>query len=95
MNWNALKYQLKAVRRDKLCILTFLLPIAVGLALNLLSDLNLSSAAEPSFGVLQDDLAPEAAAWLQKHGAVTAYDTLRSLEAAVREPSTQSRRTMI
>lgn len=90
MNWNALKYQLKAVRRDKLCILTFLLPIAVGLALNLLSDLNLSSAAEPSFGILQDDLAPEAAAWLQKHGAVTAYDTLGSLEAAVREPSTQT-----
>ena len=90
MNWNALKYQLKAVRCDKLCIMTFLLPIAVGLALNLLSDLNLSSAAEPSFGILQDDLAPEAAAWLQKHGAVTAYDTLGSLEAAVREPSTQT-----
>lgn len=90
MNWNALKYQLKAIRRDKLCILTFLLPIAAGLALNLLSDLNLTSAAEPAFGVLQNDLAPEAVLWLQVHGSVTAYDTMEDLESAVREPSTQT-----
>lgn len=89
MNWNALKYQLKTIRRDKLCILTFLLPIVAGLALNLLSGLNLSSAAEPAFGILENDLTPEAVSWLGQHGSVAPYDTLERLEAAVREPSTQ------
>lgn len=90
MNWNGLKYQLKIIRRDKMCILTFLLPILAGLALNLLSNLNLSSAAETSFGILQQDIATETVSWLQGHGSVTVYDNIDNLENAVRNPSTQT-----
>ena len=89
MNRTALNYQMKSIRRDKLCILTFLLPILVGLALNLLSDLNFSAAAESAFGILKNDLAAETVSWLRQYGSVTEYDTLEQLEAAVIEPSTQ------
>lgn len=89
MNRTALNYQMKSIRRDKLCILTFLLPILVGLALNLLSDLNFSAAAESAFGILKNDLAAETVSWLRQYGSVTKYDTLEQLEAAVIEPSTQ------
>lgn len=89
MNRTALNYQMKSIRRDKLCILTFLLPILVGLALNLLSDLNFSAAAESAFGILKNDLATETVSWLRQYGPVTEYDTREQLEAAVIEPSTQ------
>lgn len=89
MNRTALNYQMKSIRRDKLCILTFLLPILVGLALNLLSDLNFSAAAESAFGILKNDLAAETVSWLRQYGSVTEYDTREQLEAAVIEPSTQ------
>ena len=89
MNRTALNYQMKSIRRDKLCILTFLLPILVGLALNLLSDLNFSAAAESAFGILKNDLSAETVSWLRQYGSVTEYDTLEQLEAAVIEPSTQ------
>ena len=89
MNRTALNYQMKSIRRDKLCILTFLLPILVGLALNLLSDLNFSAAAESAFGILKKDLAAETVSWLRQYGSVTEYDTLEQLEAAVIESSTQ------
>lgn len=84
-----IKYQLKVIRRDKLCILTFLLPILAGLALNLLSDLHLSVALEPAFGILQNDLAAETVSWLRQYGSVTSYDTVEDLVDAVKEPSTQ------
>ncbi|MEZ3470792.1 MAG: ABC transporter permease [Schaedlerella sp.] len=89
MNRTALNYQMKSIRRDKLCILTFLLPILVGLALNLLSDLNFSAAAESAFGILKNDLSAETVSWLRQYGSVTEYNTLEQLEAAVIEPSTQ------
>ena len=89
MNRTALNYQMKSIRRDKLCILTFLLPILVGLALNLLSDLNFSAAAESAFGILKNDLSAETVSWLRQYGSVTEDDTLEQLEAAVIEPSTQ------
>lgn len=89
MNRTALNYQMKSIRRDKLCILTFLLPILVGLALNLLSDLNFSATAESAFGILKNDLAEETVSWLRQYGSVTEYDTREQLETAVIEPSTQ------
>lgn len=89
MNRTALNYQMKSIRRDKLCILTFLLPILVGLALNLLSDLNFSAATESAFGILKNDLSAETVSWLRQYGSVTEYDTREQFEAAVIKPSTQ------
>lgn len=89
MNWNHIKYQLKLIRRDRLCILTFLLPILAGLALNLLSDLNLSASAEPAFGILRNDLTARTVSWLQQHGSITVCDNMEYLIDEVRDPSTQ------
>ena len=46
-----LRYQLKSVRRDKMCILTFLLPVVVGIAVHLLSGVSFQSIGENTFGV--------------------------------------------
>nr|WP_251208800.1 ABC transporter permease [Acetatifactor aquisgranensis] len=85
----SLKYQLKSIRRDKLCLLTFLLPIVVGLAINLLSGVDFDSLGETSFGVLEGQISQGAAAWLQASGTVTRYGTEQALREAVNEPSTQ------
>lgn len=81
---------MKTLRRDKLCILTFLLPIFFGLAVQLMGDFNFSSAAEPCFGVIREDLSAETLSWLMENGSVEIYDSRAELEAAVLEPSTQT-----
>lgn len=44
-------YQLKSVRKDKFCIMSFLLPIVVAVALNFIGSIDLSSLGEFHFGV--------------------------------------------
>ena len=41
-----LKYQLKSVLRDKFCLMTFLLPILVAVALNFMGSIDMSSLGE-------------------------------------------------
>ena len=84
-----LKYQLKNIRRDKMCILTFLLPIIVGMAINLLSGVSFQTMNETSFGILKNDLSNEATTWLKSNGYVTEYETIDDLQQAVNNPSTQ------
>lgn len=83
-----LVYQLKNVWKDKFCIMSFLLPIIVALALHLIGGIDLSSVAEAHFGVLQGDLPVSAISWLARYGSVTIYGTQEELLAAIREPST-------
>ena len=83
-----LKYQLKSVLKDKFCLMTFLLPIAVAVALNFMGSIDLSSLGEHLFGVLKNDLSPQTVAWLERYGSVTAYETVEELTAAINEPST-------
>lgn len=84
-----LRYQLKNIRRDKMCILTFLLPIIFGLGIQLLSQAHLQTVSETSFGVLKNSVTGETAAWLSEFGNVTEYETKAELTDAVRDPSTQ------
>ena len=84
-----LKYQLKSVRRDKLCILTFFLPVVVGIAIRLLSGVSLQSISENSFGVLENRMDADTVEWLGANGTVTQYESLTELRAAVNDPSTQ------
>ena len=51
-----LHYQLKSVLRDKFCLMTFLLPILVAVALNFMGSIDMSSLGELHFGVLENDL---------------------------------------
>lgn len=84
------KYQLKNIRRDKLCILSFLLPIIVGLAISMLPGVSFSSISETAFYVVENDLSDDAAQWLQENGSITAFPDRVSLESAVNNPSTQA-----
>ncbi len=86
---NGLKYQLKNIRHDKMCILTFLLPVVVGIAISLLSDVSFLSISETSFGIVQNEAADDTAVWLQQSGTVTQYETFDALRNAVNDPSTQ------
>ena len=83
-----LKYQLKSVLRDKFCLMTFLLPILVAVALNFMGSIDMSSLGELHFGVLKNDLPPQTITWLERYGPVTAYRTQEELTAAINEPST-------
>lgn len=83
-----LTYQLKSVLRDKFCLMTFLLPILVAVALNFMGSIDLSSLGELHFGVLENDLPPQTITWLERYGPVTAYGTQDELTAAIKEPST-------
>lgn len=84
-----LKYQLKSIRHDKMCILTFLLPVIVGIAINLLSGMSFQSMSENTFGVLENRMAADTVEWLQAGGTVAQYKTLDELQNAVNNPSTQ------
>ena len=66
-------YQIKSIARDKLCILTFLLPIVVGAAINLLSDMDFSAMNQVTFGIVQQDLGAESVAWLEELGTIAVF----------------------
>ncbi|NYB75485.1 ABC transporter permease [Sedimentibacter hydroxybenzoicus DSM 7310] len=82
-------HQLKNIRRDKMCILSFLLPVIVGLAINLLSDVSFSTLGETAFGIVQNDLTEEMADWVEQNGSVTVYEDMEGLQMAVIDPATQ------
>ena len=83
-----LQYQLKSILKDKFCLMTFLLPIVVAVALNFMGSIDLSSLGEHHFGVLENDLSTQTIAWLERYGPVTFYETAEELTAAINEPST-------
>lgn len=84
-----LKYQLKNIRRDKLCLLSFLLPIIVGLAISMLSGVSFSSISETAFYTVENDLSDDTIRWLKENGNVTTFPDIASLKSAVNNPSTQ------
>lgn len=81
-------YQLKSVRKDKFCIMSFLLPIVVAIALNFIGSIDLSSLGEFHFGVVAHETTPELYTWLERYGSVTVYQTGEELIAEINEPST-------
>ena len=81
-------YQLKSVWKDKFCIMSFLLPIIIALALKFVGGIDLSSVAEFHFGVLESNLSVSTISWLERYGSVTIYETQEELTAAINEPST-------
>lgn len=81
-------YQLKSVRKDKFCIMSFLLPLIVAFILNFIGAIDFSTLSEFHFGVIQDNLSAGAISWLERYGAVTEYKTQEDLIDAVNDPST-------
>lgn len=84
-----LKYQLKNICRDKVCIMTFLLPVIVGIAVHLLSGVGFQAVNETLFGILKNDFSSETIGWLEENGRVNQYETREDLWDAVHNPSTQ------
>ena len=66
-----LTYQLKNLRKDKLCLLTFLLPIVVGIVINVLPAMNTQTLGEMSFGCVKSDLPAKTVRWLRENGTLT------------------------
>lgn len=81
-------YQLKSVRKDKFCIMSFLLPVVVAIVLNFVGSIDLSSLGEFQFGVIAHDATSEMESWLEEYGSVTVYQTREELISAINEPST-------
>ena len=81
-------YQLKSVWKDRFCMMSFLLPIIVALALNFIGGIDLSSVSEFQFGVLENDLSAQTIVWLERYGSVTIYESQEELITAVNESST-------
>ena len=81
-------YQLKSVWKDRFCMMSFLLPIIVALALNFIGGIDLSSVSEFQFGVLENDLSAQTIVWLERYGSVTIYESQEELITAINEPST-------
>ena len=86
---NGLKYQLKNISKDKMCILSFLLPVIVGIAINFISGSSLTAIQETSFGIIENDLPKATAEWLKDSGIVTTFEDLRELKAQILNPSSQ------
>lgn len=82
-------YQLKSLWKDKFCIMSFLLPIIVAVALNFIGTIDLSSLGELHFGALENNLLAGTISWLEQYGSVTMYKTLEDLTASINEPSTE------
>ena len=83
-----LMYQLKSVRKDKFCIMSFLLPIIVAVALHFVGSIDLSSLGEFHFGVTEQGTNDEVTTWLERYGTVTVYPEQEELVAAINESST-------
>lgn len=81
-------YQLKSVRKDKFCIMSFFLPIVIAMALHFIGSIDLSSLSGYHFGVVEGDVAPETEQWLMRYGTVKDYQTKEELVLAVNDPST-------
>lgn len=81
-------YQLKSVWKDKFCMMSFLLPVLVAVALNFIGSIDLSSLGEFQFGVVDHGVTSETESWLEQYGSVTVYQTRDDLIEAINEPST-------
>ncbi|MPW25600.1 ABC transporter permease [Alkalibaculum sp. M08DMB] len=84
-----IKYQLKNIRRDKICIISFLLPVIVGLAINMLSGVSFSSLSETSFGIVKNDLSHKSVQWLQSNGSIAEFENVDELKASVLDPASE------
>lgn len=85
-----LSFQLKSLLRDKLCIITFLLPIFIAIGISLISDTSFSSISDTLFYVVDNELSSDTLEWLAENGTVTSYESEQSLIDAINNPSTQA-----
>lgn len=81
-------YQLKSVRKDKMCIMSFFLPVVLAIFLTVVGGIDLSSLEEVDFAIYKKDFSSEDAEWLNQYGDVHTYETEKDLIAAVNDTAT-------
>lgn len=81
-------YQLKSVRRDKMCIMSFFLPVVLAILLTAVGGVDLSSLEEVNFAICSQNFLAEDIEWLSKYGIVHAYESEEGIRAAVNDPAT-------
>ena len=81
-------YQLKSVRKDKFCIMSFFLPVLVAILLNFADSIDLSSLGELQFVLTAGDLTSETTEWLARYGTVMICQTEEELISEINDPST-------
>lgn len=82
-------YQIKNMRRDKIAILSFLLPIIAGIAISFFPVTNMTSFEEMTFCAVEDNLLPETSHWLQENGNLIEMESHAALEKSILDPTTQ------
>lgn len=81
-------YQLKSVRRDKMCIMSFLMPVVFALLLTLMGGIDISPLEEMHFGIAKSNISDEDKNWLEQLGKVHVYSNMDDMENAVLDPAT-------
>lgn len=78
-------YQLKLTAKDKMSIISFILPLIMAVAVNFLSQSDLTGIDDYRFAVLENE-SESTTEWLSQHGIVTSYSTLDALETTIKAP---------
>lgn len=74
-----LHYQLKSIRKDKICIISFFLPVVMAILINFMGTIDMSSIGELHFGIVKNTLSIETEQWLKRYGTVSLYQTEKHL----------------
>lgn len=85
-----LRYQLKSIRKDKMCIISFFLPIVMAVLINIVGTIDISSIGELRFGIIKNTLSIQTEQWLSKYGSVEQYQTKNHLISEVKNIKTNT-----
>lgn len=83
-----LRYQLKSIRKDKMCIISFFLPVVMAILINFMGSIDISSLGELRFGIVKDTLPLQTEQWLKSYGTVSIYQTENDLISEVKDIKT-------
>ncbi len=79
--------QIKSSLKDKMSILSFILPILMAILLNFITVADIGEVADIRFGIVRSKLSVEIENKLDKLGIVSIFDSMESLEYAIKNPS--------
>lgn len=85
-----LRYQLKSIKKDKMCIISFFLPVVMAILINFMGTIDISSLGEIRFGIVKDTLPVQTEQWLKKYGMVSVYDTKMHLIREIKDIKTDT-----
>ncbi|NMS89586.1 ABC transporter permease [Clostridioides difficile] len=85
-----LRYQLKSIRKDKMCIISFFLPVIMAILITFMGRIDISSIGELHFGIVKDTLSIQTEQWLKRYGTVSLYQTENHLMSEIKDIKTNT-----